>query len=266
FNDEFDRLINECASFEIFWQAKNQPLEDQLFSHADIYRQQYQQTVYTPLAHVKKCKPENFQTLSYKGFCIHTHNDPEINRIAKALITLLPQISILDELIEQATQQGTKHIALDFVQANQCEANAIWIDNGITGNIQIAKEKKRFSDMLAALIFELHNAKNMYFKLLQADDFEDADAFAKAKESLEYHHTYLPTQATLKILLNDHQVAFEKANLDISDGGLERGKDKFQSFEDWWDMVNMVSEGKAYSHADVYRKQYEMNASLRLLS
>ncbi|MCS5711068.1 hypothetical protein [Candidatus Berkiella aquae] len=266
FNDEFDRLINECSSFEVFWKAKNSPLEGQLFSHADIYRQQYQQTTYVPLSQLKKHHQKDSQTFSYNHFSINTDNDPEMNHIAKALMILLAQIPLLDDLIQQATQQGTRRITVDFVQANQCEANAIWIDNGLSGNIQIVKEDKRFSDMFAALIFELCNAKNTHFTSLQVDDFEDADAFAKEKESLEYHHTYLPTQTILETILKEHKSDFEKVALHISDDGLQRVKDKFQSFEDWWNTVNTISEGKSYSHADVYRNQYDTQASLRLLS
>lgn len=266
FDDEFNDLIKESANFDEFWSIKNTPVPGKTSSHADAFREHYERTLgrtYTPAMQLGMQNQKDTQTtIRYKNLTINTGNDPEIARIAKALITLMPKIPALNKLIDEATQYGNIPIKVDFIDKNECPSGNGICERGKEINIKVVKEAKHFSEMLAVLVVELCNANNPYFdpfspSAVHLKEYASVDDFAFAMETTEYHHTFLPAKNILEEISTHHQSDFEKMGLDIFDGGISKIKDKYHSLADWLGKHNELIPNKSYSHTDIFRKFHE---------
>ncbi|MGE3320149.1 MAG: hypothetical protein AB7I18_12725 [Candidatus Berkiella sp.] len=123
--------------------------------------------------------------------------------------------------------------------------------------IHIAKELS-ISNMLSTLLFELCNASNPILDNTLHNSYNDEDSFAFAIEQAEYL-TYRKHIALLAILVNNP--AFNNALGEIAeDSELFQNEIRtaYTSFDEYWQAANTAHSGKPYSHADFYRRQYQL--------
>ncbi|MBS0287844.1 MAG: hypothetical protein JSR17_11145 [Proteobacteria bacterium] len=209
--------------------------------------------------------------MKYQNLTLNIEHSPILQQWFSAVIELIPQIPALKNLIESATVNGP--ITVDFVSRQETATGGSYEEQGvISGNkktltrrIKIAAENASFKDMFETLIFELCNAKNPYFQLfskehISPEKYEDSEAYALATEFAEYTCTHVPAKQITKEIFSDKKnvAAFSAKGLPLSPNDLYNfTNDFFTSFNDWWQHTNKLVKGRDYSHADVYRRQFD---------
>lgn len=209
--------------------------------------------------------------MKYDKLILNIENDPVIERMFKAVVELIPQIPALDKLIKEATRKGP--ITVDFVTRAQEKTSGSFQQFGqICGNqksihraIHVVKEGQSFAQMFEILIFELCNANNAKFELFGKDairvsDYLDSESYTLATEFAEYLETHVPAREILKSIFSDTKAvnAFQRKGLPLSPYEVKRfTADTFCSFNDWWQSANSVQPGRSYSHADIYRQEFD---------
>jgi hypothetical protein len=209
--------------------------------------------------------------MKFKNLIINCENDSRIHHMVRALVELMPLMPELEKLIDEATKNGP--ISVDFVPRSQLDTTGCYEERGqIRGNhkslqrfIKIAKDGQSFRDMFETLVFELNNAKNPSFQLFGKDHispekYNDREDYAMATEYAEYNGTHVPAKRLLKSLFSQDWLvdAFRTKGLGLNRHDLlNLTHDGFRSFGDWWQHVNKKVHGRDYSHADVYRQQFD---------
>jgi hypothetical protein len=209
--------------------------------------------------------------MKFKNLIINCENDSRIQQMVSAVLELMPLMPGLEKLIDEATKNGP--ITVDFVSRSQLDTTGSYEERGrIHGNhrslerfIKIAKDGQSFRDMFETFVFELNNAKNPNFQLFGKDHispekYHDREAYALATEFAEYSQTHVPAKKLLKSLFTQDWLvdAFRMKGLGLSRHDLlNLTHDGFSSFNDWWMHVNQNVHGRNYSHADVYRQQFD---------
>lgn len=214
--------------------------------------------------------------MKYKNIIFQIEHDPIIKEMFSALIALIPEIPALDELIDEATQNGP--ILVEFVSKDRVKSTGVWEQsytnvNGIITMkrfIKVVTDDQTFADMIDTIVFELCNAKNPSFQLLSAKAIKPAnystrDSYAFATELAEYTDTHLPARAILKRIFSNDQIvtALKIKGINITNQEIkELTSDPYFNFQDWWQHVNQNLPGRPYSHSDIYRQNYDKKMRL----
>ncbi|MBI2790942.1 MAG: hypothetical protein HYX61_03195 [Gammaproteobacteria bacterium] len=209
--------------------------------------------------------------MKFKNLIINCENDSRIHQMFRAVVELMPLMPELEKLIDEATKNGP--ITVDFVSRSQLDTTGCYQERGvIRGNhkslqrfIKIAKDGQSFRNMFETLVFELNNAKNPSFQLFGKDHispekYANREAYALATEFAEYSNTHVPSKKLLKSLFTKDWLvdAFSAKGLRLTRHDLlNLTHNGFHSFNDWWNHVNKNVPGRNYSHADVYRQQFD---------
>jgi len=217
--------------------------------------------------------------MRHEKLTLNIENDPSIKKMFKTVIELIPQIPALNNLIKQATLNGP--ITVDFVTKAEEKTSGSFQQHGqICGNhktiqrsIRIVKEGQSFAQMFETFVFELCNAKNAKFELFGKDaiktsDFQDRESFALATEFAEYMDTYVPSREILKAIFSNAKTvsAFHQKGLKLSPHEIRHlTSDPFCSFNDWWQQANRLHSGRSYSHADIYRQEFDKKSNKPLV-
>lgn len=209
--------------------------------------------------------------MQYKKLTLNIENDKHLFPLFLTLIELIPEIPVLDKLIDEATVDGP--ITIDFVSLSESQTGGHFEQRGeIFGHqrrierfIKVVSEGESFADMMYTLVFELCNAKNPAFQLfsdsaIRPEDFNDSESYAFMTEAAEYSDTYVPARKILTKMFTDSRVLalFRDNGIELSISDIRNlTTDSFRDFEHWWAHTNQKSPYASFSHADTYRQQFE---------
>ncbi len=216
--------------------------------------------------------------MKYKSLTLNTDRFPKAQAAFKALFDLIPSIPELENLIEQATQNGP--ITVDLVPLSESPTGGDYREQGyqeyeirknqryitkqtVERFIHVANEGS-FAKMLDTLIFELCNAKNPAFQLygnkhIEPKDYLNRDEYALATEFAEYNDTHIPAKAITTAIFSNPQYlkALQQKGIVFTNNEIYNfTHETFRSFDDWWQHTNSKNYG-GFTHSDIYRRQYD---------
>jgi len=195
--------------------------------------------------------------MKFNKLILNTEKHKHLHPIFEQLITVLPRLKPLASLIKDATKGGK--ITVDFVPKEDLNTRGSW--DGYSRTIKLDKNLE-IVDLLEVWVFELCNANNQNFQKngLKMDDYPNREKYTRAKERAEYEQTYLPCRKIIDaLILNDYMLEIlASIGLEIPAEDIEEYKEEFcATFKQWWKNTNINIEGKTYSHADIYRGEFD---------
>ncbi|MFI4938526.1 MAG: hypothetical protein ACHQJ6_08485 [Candidatus Berkiellales bacterium] len=177
------------------------------------------------------------------------------------LLKVIPQIPGLDDLIDRATLKG--EITVKFVNKGEIPTEGRWSSGPRV--ISILKGMSVF-ETVETLIWEIHNAANAHGDAIQARDYANRDLYAIAIETSEYLHTYVPTHQMMEVLINNSALlsVLNSAGIVFDTKEMTRYlRAKHKDFQGYWNSVSTLKFGRATTHAENYRLEYDRNMQRR---
>ncbi len=209
--------------------------------------------------------------LHFEKLNINFNGSTTTEKWFKEFITLVPFMPALHTLIIEATKLGP--INIDFVSPSALATGGTYNQSATTSNGALVSLKRSIklpnnaspAKIIETLIFELCNAKNPYFQFfsqqyISTSNYSKRDDYARAIELAEYTYTHLEAKKIDKDVFSDPAIigALRDKGIRFTDYELRNIKtDSVNSFNHWWQICNTPINGKNFSHADIYRQQFD---------
>ncbi|MFO1258731.1 MAG: hypothetical protein U1E78_10055 [Gammaproteobacteria bacterium] len=198
----------------------------------------------------------SFGKIEFRGF-IFEGMKLFLNELAKILLNNKHFMQLHDN----ATQQG--QIFVVFKDSDKLFCEAEW--NSTSRTISICDDLD-FIESLDSLIFELCNASNALInsEYMLLDRFKNEVDYAFAMEHCEFFYTTLPYRKILPTILLDSKIIelLKKYDSNIDDQAIhdyvEIELKSDTDFASDWDLQNQPRADNEYSHAEVYKQEYQL--------